>query len=226
MAASDLSFGTWAPSLWHLDSLVVAYGLHCSETCGILSVVSWPGIEPCIARKILNHRTTRDVPSCLFIYIFLMVFLSVESRHSLLSLLFPFLPVLFVFLFFLLKDVQSDGLMDWWGREGKDGKFITFPLGFLENSWLLTKRVMIVCRHVWFYPQAQRVNVGNRKEVRSKGNGAAFKAFLLPRCPRTSEKEHCMIKGGLWAGVLSCLPPSVAQVGKTRRGLVIRSFAA
>ena len=42
-----------------------------------------------------------------------MVFLSVESRHSLLSLLFPFLPVLFVFLFFLLKDVQSDGLMDW-----------------------------------------------------------------------------------------------------------------
>ena len=45
--------------------LVVAYWLN--WTCGVL--VPWPGIEPhapCIGRWILNHWTTREVPSFLF----------------------------------------------------------------------------------------------------------------------------------------------------------------
>ena len=54
------------------------------------------------------------------------------------------------------------------------------------------------------------VNVGNRKEVRNKESGAAFKAFFVPRRPQTAKKGHCMIEGGLQAGVLPCLPPSVA----------------
>ena len=40
----DLGCGMRDLSLWHMDSLVVAHGLSCSEACGIL--VSTPGIEP------------------------------------------------------------------------------------------------------------------------------------------------------------------------------------
>ena len=38
-------------------------GLGCSEACGLL--VPWPGIEcvTCFARQILNHGTTKEVPS-------------------------------------------------------------------------------------------------------------------------------------------------------------------
>ena len=144
-----------------------------------------------------------------------MVLFPAESRYGLLSLLFPFLPLLFFFSFFSSQRC-SKWLMDWWGREGTDGKLIMFPLGFLENSWLLTKRVMIICWHIWFYPRAWNGKCGKQKG--SEKQGECFKAFLVPRRPQTTKKGHCMIEVGLQAGVLPCLPPSVAQVGKTRCG--------
>ena len=51
-------------------SLVVSCGLSCPTTYGIS--VHQPGIEPhipCIARQILNHRTTREVPILTLLFI-------------------------------------------------------------------------------------------------------------------------------------------------------------
>ena len=48
----------------HVGSIVATHGLSCSVACGIL--VPQPGIKPkspCIARQILNHWTTRKVPT-------------------------------------------------------------------------------------------------------------------------------------------------------------------
>ena len=57
----DSSWGAWA------GSVVVAHQLSCPVASGIL--VPQPGIEPlspCIARQILNHWATRQVPVLTF----------------------------------------------------------------------------------------------------------------------------------------------------------------
>ena len=50
-----------------VDSLVVVHGLSCSLACGILVLTRDPTHIPWIARKILNHCTTREVPPSFFI---------------------------------------------------------------------------------------------------------------------------------------------------------------
>ena len=63
LAASGLGCVMWDLLLQGTDSLVVAHGLSCSVARGIL--VSPPGIKihvSCIARRILNQWTTREIP--------------------------------------------------------------------------------------------------------------------------------------------------------------------
>ena len=60
------SCGPWAVE--HAGSVAAACRLSCSLVCGML--VPWPGIKPmppCIARWILNHWTTREIPLRVFI---------------------------------------------------------------------------------------------------------------------------------------------------------------
>ena len=62
MAAWGLGWGLWDLVLWHTDLLVVVCGLHCSMARGILVSPTRDGIYiPCIAGRILNHWTTREV---------------------------------------------------------------------------------------------------------------------------------------------------------------------
>ena len=48
-----------AHRLYSARSVVVAHGLSCSTACGIRARTR----VPCIGRRILNHRATREVPS-------------------------------------------------------------------------------------------------------------------------------------------------------------------
>ena len=60
-------------------SLVVSCGLSCPTAYGIF--VHQPGIEPhipCIARQILNHQTTREVPILTLLFI-LPVYLLIKT---------------------------------------------------------------------------------------------------------------------------------------------------
>ena len=54
------SCGAWALEL--VDSVAVAGELGCPVACGIL--VPGPGVKPdsCVAGRILNHWTAREVP--------------------------------------------------------------------------------------------------------------------------------------------------------------------
>ena len=64
VAACGLLSSCGAQALEHAGSVVAARGLSCAAACWIL--VSRPGIEPmspCTERQILNHWTTREVPS-------------------------------------------------------------------------------------------------------------------------------------------------------------------
>ena len=163
LAVSDLSFGLsscgiWASLLWDMwdpisSSLARDWTLHCKVDS-----------EP------LDHQG-RPI---LFTYLYVFdgfILCREQARSSLSALSFSPSSVLpFFFLVFLLKDVQSD----WWGREGTDGKLITFPLGFLGNSWLLTKRVMIMRWHVWFYPRAQNGECGKQKGSEKQGEWGRF----------------------------------------------------
>ena len=55
------------PSLWCMDSLVVGYGLRAGVAWAYLPCGLWSRTwVSCIARWILNHRTTREVPTCAF----------------------------------------------------------------------------------------------------------------------------------------------------------------
>ena len=66
----DLRCFMWDLSLWRVDSLVVlcgfsSCGLQVSLLCGMWDLSSQTGDQtgiPCIARQILNHWTTREVP--------------------------------------------------------------------------------------------------------------------------------------------------------------------
>ena len=56
------------------DSVIVVWLFSCSEACGIL--VNQPGIRPTfpwVARQILNHWTTREMPPLFFKFFFLLV---------------------------------------------------------------------------------------------------------------------------------------------------------
>ena len=63
-----LQFAAHGLQLRHASSVVLARGLSCPTACGIL--VSRPGIEPAspafIARRILYHWTSREVPPHFF----------------------------------------------------------------------------------------------------------------------------------------------------------------
>ena len=65
---------TWALQLWHAGSVVVVRELSCPAACGNLSSLTRgrTGV-PCVARWILNHWTTREVPQCV-IYNYSIVF--------------------------------------------------------------------------------------------------------------------------------------------------------
>ena len=56
----DLLLGCTDSLLQSVGSVVVGGEHSCSSAHGIL--VPWAGIEPCIARQILNYSTTREVP--------------------------------------------------------------------------------------------------------------------------------------------------------------------
>ena len=62
LAASGLSCHKQDLLLWGMDSLVVVRGLSCFEACGILvSRTKDQTLAPCIARRSLNHWTTKEV---------------------------------------------------------------------------------------------------------------------------------------------------------------------
>ena len=65
----DLSWGTWYPqsSLWHMESLVSAYGIFScgmqTLSCSIWDLVPWPGSEPgppALGAQSLNHWITKS----------------------------------------------------------------------------------------------------------------------------------------------------------------------
>ena len=55
-----------------LGFVVAAHGLNSSAACGILVPMGWTHM-PCIARQILNHWTTREVPNPLLLCPLVMV---------------------------------------------------------------------------------------------------------------------------------------------------------
>ena len=59
-----LSCSRWYLLFWHTGSLVVAHGLNYSMACllALSSLTRDRTWTPCIARRILNHWTTRGVP--------------------------------------------------------------------------------------------------------------------------------------------------------------------
>ena len=64
-----LSWGTWYPqsSLWHVESLVSAYGIFSGGmqtlSCSMWDLVPWPGIKPgppALGAQSLSHWTTKS----------------------------------------------------------------------------------------------------------------------------------------------------------------------
>ena len=53
--------------MWLSGSVIVVWGLSCSEAGGILVPTKDQTFIPCIARWILNHWTAREVPNFFFL---------------------------------------------------------------------------------------------------------------------------------------------------------------
>ena len=100
------SCDTWAPE--RMGSVVVACGLSCPVACGMCSSCTRDrtGI-PCIARPILNHWTTREVPGggflivCFFNFQFYCIVVRKCYLYYFLECIEVFLMVEFLQIFFV-----------------------------------------------------------------------------------------------------------------------------